>query len=83
MIQILIPPVPMPTDVRITLSVVLLGLIILGVIFIPKAMKYRKRLSETNEPEELEKDKTYDMGMMNVDNENTDIPDNSNGNVKE
>jgi len=71
MIQILLPPVPMPTEIRITLSVVLLGLIVLGVIFIPKALKYRKRMLENPEPKEPEEDKPDDVVMMIVDEEDS------------
>ena len=61
----------MPPEIRITLSVVLLGLIVLGVIFIPKALKYRKRMFENPEPEESKKDKTDDVVMMIVDEEDS------------
>lgn len=53
------------------MSVVLLGIIILGLIFIPKAMKYRKRLLDTPEPEEPEKGNNEDIVMMIVDEKET------------
>ena len=73
----------MPTDVRITLSVVLLGLIVLSVIFIPKAMKYRKRMSETPEQEEPEKNETDDIVIMIVEEKDNGSQDDSEKNNKE
>lgn len=74
MIQLLINPIPISGDVRIIMSVVVLSIIVLGMIFIPKAMKYRKRLLET-EPEELEKENNEDIVMMIVDEKETTATD--------
>lgn len=73
----------MPSDVRITLSVVILGIIVLGVIFIPKAMKYRKRLSETSKPKETEQDKTDDIVVMIVEEKDNGSQGDSDSNNKE
>lgn len=75
MIQLLITPIPISGDLRITMSVVLLGIIILGLIFIPKAIKYRKRLLDTPEPEEPEKENIEDVVMMIVDESETTATD--------